>query len=315
LITLGGEMACFARGTRLLTPNGYVPVEAFKPGDPVITRLGIRRAVRWIGRRDLAVDPKARQDMRPVLVQPGAFGLHQPSRPVRLSPSHAVFVDGVLVPVRHLVNGATILREGRGGMVTYFHIELDRHDVLMAEGLPVESYLDTGNRGEFQQELGLRGSCRRTCAKLVTGGPGLARIRRRLHENVLRAGFTLAQAPALRGIVGREVLTPELRLNGALRVAHFTLPRCADCIRLLAQSAVPAETDPDSDDRRELALCLRQPRAKSHRLQLGAGWYPKAPGDAGIWMSGVGEILLPQSATELTLNLLAVAQSWQLPVG
>jgi hypothetical protein len=315
LITLGGEMACFARGSRLLTPNGYVPVEAFKPGDPVITRLGIRRAVRWIGRRNLAVDLKARQDMRPVLVQPGAFGLHQPSRPVRLSPSHAVFVDGVLVPVRHLVNGATILREGSGGMVTYFHIELDRHDVLMAEGLPVESYLDTGNRGEFQHELGVRGSCRKACAKVVTGGPALARIRWRLHETALRAGFTLAQAPSLRGIIGTHTVMPEIRMNGAMRVAHFTLPRSADCIRLLARTAVPAETDPDSDDRRELALCLRQPRATSHRLQLGPGWYPKAPGDAGIWMSGAGEIFFAPVAMELTLNLLAVARSWQLPVG
>jgi len=140
LITPGGEMAGFVRGTRLLTPNGYVPVEAFKPGDPIITRLGIRRAVRWIGRRSIELGMQARQEMRPVLVLPGAMGPGTPSRAIRLSPAQAVSIDDVLVPVMHLVNGATILREQRAS-VTYFHIELDRHDMLISDGLPVESYV------------------------------------------------------------------------------------------------------------------------------------------------------------------------------
>jgi hypothetical protein len=315
LITLGGEMACFARGTRLLTPNGYVPVEAFKPGDPIITRLGARRAVRWIGRRRLAIDPRDRHDLRPVLIQPGAFGPMQPSRPVRLSPSHAVFFEGVLVPIRHLVNGATILREARGGAVTYFHIELDRHEVLMAEGLPVESYIDTGNRGEFHQELGLRGNAVKSCAPFVIGGPQLSRIRRRLHALTLQAGFTLARAPSLEARIGEARLLPEMRMNGRIRVARFHLPPGADCINLLAPTAAPAETDPESDDRRELALCLRPPRAKGRRLRLGAGWHPKARGDAGIWMSGCAEIFLPPDARQLTLNLLATVQGWEQKAG
>jgi hypothetical protein len=317
LITLGGEMACFAQGTRLLTPNGYVPVEASKPGDPIITRLGVRRAVRWIGRRKMEVDLKGRQDMRPVVVLPGALGPLRPAKAVRLSPSHAVFVDGVLVPVMHLVNGATILREKGLGAVTYFHIELDRHDVLMAEGLEVESYLDTGNRGEFQQELGIRGNPVRPCAKLVTNGAKLACIRRRLHETALRAGFTLNHEPHLKGIIGETMLTPELRRSGATRVARFLLPPNVppDSGRLLLQAscAAPADTDPDSNDRRELALCLHQPRAVRQRLLLGDGWYPKAPGDAGIWMSGSGEIFPPPGARALTLRFSAVAQGWRCP--
>jgi Hint domain len=317
LITLGGEMACLAQGTRLLTPNGYVPVEAFKPGDPIITRLGIRRPVRWIGRRRMQADLKGRQDMRPVVVLPGALGPLRPGKPVRLSPSHAVFVDGVLVPVMHLVNGATILREKGLGAVSYFHIELDRHDVLMAEGLEVESYLDTGNRGEFHQELGIRGNAARPCAPLVTNGPKLACIRRRLHEAALRAGFSLDHEPHLRGIIGETMLTPELRRSGAVRVARFLLPLllppATGRMLLRAKCAAPADTDPDSDDRRELALCLHQPRAVRQRLLLGDGWYPKAPGDAGIWMSGSGEIFLPPGIKALTLRFSAVAQGWRCP--
>jgi hypothetical protein len=183
----------------------------------------------------------------------------------------------------------------------------------MAEGLPVESYIDTGNRGEFHLELGIRGNAAKACAPLVTSGPRLARIRRRLHDITLQAGFTLARELELQGIVGEAALRPELRQAGEICVAHFDLPQGAGRMRLLARSAAPADTDPDSDDRRELALCLRQPRPRRQRLQLGEGWYPKAPGDTGVWMSGSGEIFLAQGATELRLELLAVAQSWRQP--
>ncbi len=35
------------------------------------------------------------------------------------------------------------------GEVTYFHIELIRHDVILAQGLLVEAYLDVGDRADF----------------------------------------------------------------------------------------------------------------------------------------------------------------------
>ncbi len=78
----------------------------------------------------------------------GAFGDGLPIRDLILSPGHAVFVDGVLVPVGPLVNGATIVQE-EVESVRYFHVELDAHDVILAEGLPCESYLDDANRETF----------------------------------------------------------------------------------------------------------------------------------------------------------------------
>jgi collagen type I/II/III/V/XI/XXIV/XXVII alpha len=73
---------------------------------------------------------------------------------VRLSPDHAIFAEGVLIPVKHLINGATI-RQVVTPAITYFHVALDRHSVILAEGLPVESYLDTGDRHAFADEGGL----------------------------------------------------------------------------------------------------------------------------------------------------------------
>ena len=324
LITLGGQMACFVLGTRLLTPAGYVPVEAFKPGDPIITRLGARRPVRWIGRRTVETGPDESRDVCPVTVLPGAFGPGVPARTVRLSPSHAVFLDDVLVPVMHLVNGVTILREPRRGQVRYFHVELDRHEVLMADGLAVESYLDTGNRGEFRHESGQRGKASVPCAPLVSGGAKLARIRRKLHEITLRAGFSVVDDPELHGMAGERRLVPEFSRRGAARIARFALPPGTGRLLLLARGAAPAETDPESDDRRELSVCSSRPQAvvadaagqrtKLRRPGLGAGWYSRAAGDAGIWMGGCGEILLPPGALELRLSLIAVARRWRRPV-
>jgi hypothetical protein len=84
----------------------------------------------------------------PVRVRAGAFGAALPLRDLVLSPDHAVLVDGALVPIRHLINGVSIAQE-RWASVTYWHVELDRHDVVLAEGLACESYLDTGNRAAF----------------------------------------------------------------------------------------------------------------------------------------------------------------------
>ena len=312
LITLGGEMACFAHGTRLLTPNGYKPVQAFAPGDPIITQAGAKKPVRWIGRRVVEIGARAPADLRPVIVMQGALGPGIPSRPIRLSPSHAVFIDGVLVPVMHLVNGATILRDRKTGPVTYYHLELDRHELVMADGLLLETYLDTGNRGQFEQETGRRGTATQSCAAVITGGPQLVRIRRQLHDLALQAGFTTSREPELYALAKGAKHLPETFCARGRQVARFSLDPDAGRILLVARSAAPADTDPDSDDRRELGICLRPPR-KAEQLRLGAGWYQKAAGDAGIWMGGSGELHIPPGATALTLHLAAVAQSWRAP--
>jgi hypothetical protein len=222
-------------------------------------------------------------------------------------------MDGVLVPVMHLVNGATILRDRKTGTVTYYHLELDRHEVVMADGLLLETYLDTGNRGQFEQETGDRGKATQSCAPLVTGGPKLAQLRRQLHDIALRAGFTTTREPELYALAKGAKHLPEMLPARGKPVARFSLDPGAGRIMLVARSAAPADTDPDSDDRRELGICLRRPRTKSEPLRLGAGWYQKAAGDAGIWMSGTGEVFLPPDASALTLHLAAVAQSWRAP--
>ena len=87
--------------------------------------------------------------MAPIRIRRGAFADNMPHTDLLVSPDHAIFVDGKLICARQLVNGTTIRQEKGWTSVEYFHVELDAHAILLAEGLPAESYLDTGNRGFF----------------------------------------------------------------------------------------------------------------------------------------------------------------------
>jgi hypothetical protein len=302
LITLGGDMPCFARGTRLLTPNGYRQVEALKPGDPLINLGGERRGVRWIGWRTL--DLKFHDRAGPVTFAPHALGVGVPRRAVTLSPLHAVFIGGVLVPACHLVNGATIVAP-KHAAVTYYHVEMDRHEVLLADGMAVESYLDNGNRGQLYSEIGQRGHAAEPFVEIVTSGPALVAIRRRLHGIALQAGFRLTYEPGVRGVAAAASVLPR-RVKRQLR---FAFP-AAGGLGLVARTAAPAETDPDSEDRRQLAVCIG---GFPDDVRLGDGWYDKARGDAGIWMGAGAELGFAGARTDLTLEVAGVIRSWVAP--
>jgi hypothetical protein len=180
------EMAlasCFATGTLIRTTAGDVPVEALPTGARAVLADGETAPVIWIGHRDVTfADEPDPSPAWPVRVRAASFGPGLPARDLYLSPDHAVFVDGVLIPVKHLVNGGSIAQAPRDS-VTWWHVELPRHAVLLAEGLPCESFLDTGlrddtvaNRTRRADYVGLVWETE-ACAKLVIAGSRLAGAR------------------------------------------------------------------------------------------------------------------------------------------
>jgi hypothetical protein len=94
--------------------------------------------------------------------------------------------------------------------------------------------------------------------------------------------------------------------DGAGGVAHFTFPVPVRELVLLSVTACPADTDPDSEDRRELGVCL----AGMPGVRLGAGWQARAAGDEGHWMGARADLVLPRAHAKISLPLAAVAQSW-----
>jgi hypothetical protein len=133
----------------------------------------------------------------------GAFGRGRPHRDLFLSPDHAVLVGKVLIPIRHLTNDTTITQVPVDD-ITYTHIELPRHEVVLAEGLPAESYLDTGNRFVFANGCSpvalhpdfasLRWDAE-ACAPLIVTGPKLAAARRLVAPGARKSYRRRAAAP------------------------------------------------------------------------------------------------------------------------
>ena len=141
---------CYCRGTNILTALGEVPVEHLNIGDWVMTERGAPRQIRWIGRRSYAGRFLAgKRGVLPIRLRAGSLGANLPERDLRVSPCHAMFLAGILVPASALVNGVSIVQEHDVTEVEYFHVELATHDVLIAEGAPSESFVDDGGRTRF----------------------------------------------------------------------------------------------------------------------------------------------------------------------
>ncbi len=180
------NVPCFAAGTRIRTCAGEVAVERLSVGDRLPTLLrGANERVIWIGCRrvDCARHPQP-EKVWPVRVSAHAFGLGMPQRDLLLSPDHAVLVRDILVPVRYLINGTTIVQTPVPN-ITYYHVELAQHDVIWAEGLAAESYLDSGDRSNFSNSgevVALHPNFADLweaygCLPLVVGGRALAEAR------------------------------------------------------------------------------------------------------------------------------------------
>jgi hypothetical protein len=312
LMSVATSPACFAAGTRIRTARGEVPVERLREGDAVLTaRDGGRLApVRWIGHRRLAPARHLRPwDVNPIRVRAGALGPGQPGRDLLLSPDHALFLDGMLVRARDLLNGATVVQEA-AEQITYFHVELDRHDVLFAEGAPAESFLDTGNRAAFDNggavvmahpDFSRAVRDRDACAPLVWQGPALAAVRARLAARAWRIGWALTEQPDLRVIAGGRTIRPTAQ-DGAFA---FALPANAGDICLRSRSTVPAHILADNTDTRVLGVAVTKLAFDGRQVPLdcdalGGGWL--AP-EAGLrWTNGAA-MLRADGARRLELGL------------
>ena len=115
----------------------------------VRSAFGGDACVSWIGHRRIDCCRRPTPELVwLVLIAAGAFEAGQPRRDLYLSPDHAVYLRGALVPIKLLINRTTI-RQVEVSSITYYHVEVAHHDVVLAEGLPAETYLDTGNRSDF----------------------------------------------------------------------------------------------------------------------------------------------------------------------
>lgn len=331
-------LSCFTRGTMLTTPDGERAVETLQEGDLLLTATGAARPVKWIGHRVVSAGRHIFAGrISPVRICQDAFADGLPTRDVLLSPDHAILADGKLISAQQLVNGATILLEPHQPEVEYFHVELDTHDVLLASGLPVESYLDTGNRGFFGNAdvpvalhpdlaAGSDQSVRDalSCAPFASDEQSVQPVWQRLAERARAMGRQIAAPSSV-------VDDPDLRLDVAgVRVDAvsrsgsrflFPLPDGSLLVRLLSRSGSPVDTRPWADDTRQLGVRIARLRFRQGTSvedialdgpTLHGGWWDieRDGADLRRWTDGDAMLTLPRSAR---MGMLEVELSDVLP--
>jgi hypothetical protein len=327
------SVICYAEGTAILTDRGEVAVESLQAGDRVITLQDgqpVPMAIKWTGNRhiDLLAHPRP-YTAAPVRIRAGAFGDDLPRRDLLVSPAHAIYVDGKLVPANLLINHMTIVQDMDAASVSYHHIELERHALILAEGLTSESYLDTGNRAyfdnaglayvahpEFHVNAGLKTWEEDACAPLAIDAETVAPI---WHDLAARAEALGYSRPALATTADADIfleangrrLRPVASADGRY---SFMLPAGTKALTLRSRATAPADLNPLSGDWRPLGVAVRGMtlRAGDDHIVIPAdhpgltqGWHTaeKAGDSLWRWTSGAAQLPLPAIAAPMMLDI------------
>ena len=274
------EAVCYARGTMIRTPTGELPVEKLRPGKQVITLVDgkeVPQTITWLGHRRINLTTHLRPEtVAPIRIVRDAVADGVPHRDVVVSPDHAIFVDGMLICARQLVNGTTIRQERDWTAVDYYHVELDQHAILLAEGLPAESYIDTGNSGFFANsgqpmvlhpdltdETNYPTREAGSCAPFVWDETSVQPAWQRIADRATVIGQPMPQRATTTdaGLRLRTKRTGPRDIEPVYANSNlviFILPSRATEVQLLSRAQSPTEARPWLEDRRQLGVRVRR---------------------------------------------------------
>jgi hypothetical protein len=153
------QVVCYAKGTKINTPNGYIPIEDLKLGDRVTINGRIEntgfcseketsRPIIWLSK--FRINTRSR-DACPIRIKAGALGENTPFEDLYVSPGHRIIVDNKILQAKYLINETTITQEFQDESVTYYHVELQCHYSIVANGVKAESYYDINTRHLFEK--------------------------------------------------------------------------------------------------------------------------------------------------------------------
>ncbi|MEM8579137.1 MAG: Hint domain-containing protein [Pseudomonadota bacterium] len=174
------DIICFCQGTRIATPGGAVPVGQLRQGDLVLTRDNGPQPVLW--RASSAV--RGQGAAAPVTIRAGMLGAE---RDLMVSAAHRILLDHdgvaerfdepeILFPAKGLIDDDVIFQR-EVSEVRYYHLLLERHEVLRANGVWCESLRLGDHLPETMGPLALR-DFRRTVGIDMPGKPVFEGARR-----------------------------------------------------------------------------------------------------------------------------------------
>jgi len=167
-ITINAPVICYLKGSKILTSKGYVAIENIYVDDEIVTKNTIvnnkylkyntnneeeLKKVIWISSFTPA---NLNNDSFPICFKAGTFGENLPIEDLFISPNHSIFINNQLICAKHLVNGTTIFQDTSKITLEYYHLELNTHSLIIANGLLAESYLDWGQRYVFKNSLRIK---------------------------------------------------------------------------------------------------------------------------------------------------------------
>jgi Hint domain-containing protein len=149
----GGGVQCFLKGTQILTPQGERSVEDSRIGELILTVSGESKPIKWIGRRRIERGGQAswHDAVAPIRIARGAFNDELPHSDLYVSHGHCFLINGLLISAGDLINGSSITKWQPTDMdvLEYLQIELESHDVILANGAPAETLPGDASHVEF----------------------------------------------------------------------------------------------------------------------------------------------------------------------
>jgi hypothetical protein len=187
----GGKGNCFLKGTKILTADGERKIEDLAVGDLLPTMFGGLRPVQWIGRYPIKKSDPSKpwvKDALPIRIARSALGPELPHADLYVTGYHSLLIDGVLAPAATLINGTTIVRdeEREYDELEYFHVKLESHDVIYAEGVLAETLLEVTesavNFADYLRQYGTPATDEARCAPYVYAFGGRDELKSRFRS-------------------------------------------------------------------------------------------------------------------------------------
>lgn len=303
-LDLDNSNICFLKGTKIPTKRGILNVENIIPGDLVYTYQQngwSLQPVIWTGKQNAKVITNQPDDLAgyPVCIRANTLDDGIPSTDLYITPEHCLFLENIFIPVRMLVNGQSIFYDYTYKNYDFYHIETEQHAIIAANNVLTETYLDTGNRNNFEgiflqnhhQLLSCKNWQDHAAAPLVTDKHNVKilfeKFKKRanqLYNTKVPTVKKKTQSPDLHLLTDtQQVITP-FKVSASNILFH--LPPNTNYIRLVSRTSRPCDTlGPFIDDRRNLGLLIgdiiltnknkRNKKISSHLTAENlSGWMP-----------------------------------------